>query len=295
MELLRTGKVKEVYADGNELLFKFTDKISVFDKIIPTLVAGKGESLCRTSAYWFKKVSEMGYATHFLSLQGKNEMRVRRFDIVEDHGNRFSINYLIPLEFVTRYYVAGSLLDRVENSSIDFHSLGFGHKPELGEELPDPYFEVTTKFERFDRPLSIEEACSIGGLDRSEILAIRDEIFSIDRMIQAEVKKSGLIHADGKKEFALTYRREPVIVDTFGTADEDRFWEASDYGDHRIIELSKEMVRQYYRGTGYHRELYSAREKGSSEPDIPPLPNDLKIKTEELYRVMFERLTGGKI
>lgn len=294
MDLIRTGKVKEVYADGNELFFKFTDKISVFDKIIPTLVTGKGESLCRTSAYWFENVTEMGYGTHFISLQGKNQMRVKRFNIIEDHGDKFHINYLIPLEFVTRYYVAGSLLDRIKKNSIDYHTLGFKHQPEAGEELPDPFFEVTTKFEKFDRPLSLAEACLIGGLERQELIEIRDEIFAIDRMIQAKVKQRGLIHADGKKEFALGYRRQPVIVDTFGTADEDRFWEDSDFKNGRIVELSKELVRQYYRKTGYHKELYSAREKGLPEPDIPPLPDDLRIKTESLYRTMFERLTGEK-
>ena len=34
MELIRTGKVKDVYDLGDRLLFKFSDRISVFDKII---------------------------------------------------------------------------------------------------------------------------------------------------------------------------------------------------------------------------------------------------------------------
>ena len=55
MKLVRVGKVKEVYDEGETLLFKFTDKISVFDKIIPTTIPFKGESLCRTSEFWFRK------------------------------------------------------------------------------------------------------------------------------------------------------------------------------------------------------------------------------------------------
>ena len=294
MELIRTGKVKEVYADGDELLFKFTDKISVFDKIIPTLISGKGESLCRTSAYWFKKTSELGYATHFLSLPGKNEMRVKRFTIIEDHGTRSSTNYLIPLEFVARYFAAGSLLDRVKKGSLDYHALGFKHAPAVGEEMPEPYFEVTTKFEKFDRPLEEDEACEIGGISKEELAGIKEETFAIDKMIQNEVGKRGLIHADGKKEYALDKGRQPVIVDTFGTADEDRFWEAAEFKHQRIVELSKEFVRQYYRKSGYHEKLYSAREKGTDEPPIPPLPSDLKEQTEDLYRKMLERLTGEK-
>ena len=55
MKLFKVGKVKEVYelAANNELEFMFTDNISVFDKVIPTSIPKKGESLCKTSTYWF--------------------------------------------------------------------------------------------------------------------------------------------------------------------------------------------------------------------------------------------------
>ncbi len=294
MELIRTGKVKEVYDAGDSLLFKFTDKISVFDKVIPTIIKEKGESLCRTSAFWFQKVTEMGYPTHFLSMPERNQMKVRKFRIVESGASRFEVNYLIPLEFVVRYYVAGSLMDRIKSGVVDFKALGFNSTPSYGEPLPDPYFEVTTKFEKFDRSLTMDEACDIGGLRRIEIFAIKDEILSIDRMLQREVGKRGLLHADGKKEFALGIDRQPVIVDTFGTADEDRFWESGAFQKGEIVELSKESVRQYYRSSGYHNALYEARAKGRKEPDIPALPDEVKKATEVLYRAMFERLTGMK-
>ncbi|MGC8515417.1 MAG: phosphoribosylaminoimidazolesuccinocarboxamide synthase [Thermoplasmata archaeon] len=294
MQLIRTGKVKEVYDTGDSLLFKFTDKISVFDKIIPTLIKGKGESLCRTSAFWFQKVSEMGFPTHFISMPEKNQMIVRKFRILETGATKFDINFLIPLEFVVRYYVAGSLMDRLKSGEIDHRILGVKNMPEYGEPLLDPYFEVTTKFEKFDRPLTAEEACDIGGIRKGELYEIRDEILSIDRMMQKEVGKRGLVHADGKKEFAMGPGRQPVIVDTFGTADEDRFWEQSALQKGEILELSKESVRQYYRSIGYHKALYEARSRGASEPDIPPLPDNVRIATEDLYRNIFERLTGMK-
>ena len=45
-----TGKVKEVYkVDDDTLEFAYTDNISVFDKIIPSKVPHKGETLCRTA------------------------------------------------------------------------------------------------------------------------------------------------------------------------------------------------------------------------------------------------------
>ena len=53
MEHIMTGKVKEVYkVDDDTLEFAYTDNISVFDKIIPSKVPHKGETLCRTAKYW---------------------------------------------------------------------------------------------------------------------------------------------------------------------------------------------------------------------------------------------------
>lgn len=46
-KLLMKGKVKEAYDLGDRLEFQFTDNISVFDKIIPSTIPFKGETLCR--------------------------------------------------------------------------------------------------------------------------------------------------------------------------------------------------------------------------------------------------------
>ncbi len=295
MELIRVGKVKEVYDEGETLLFRFTDKISVFDKMIPNLIPNKGESLCRTSAYWFKVARDSArIPTHFIEMPSKNEMRVKKFYVPEGKGNPYEVEYVIPLEFVVRYYVAGTLFDRVSKGKITPENLGLNHVPKYGEELDDPYFEVTTKYEKFDRVLTKGEAIEIGGMSGSELNNVREAILKIDRRINKQVLQRGLIHVDGKKEFAFGAGREPIIVDTFGTADEDRFWDKPAYDQGNIIELSKESVRQYYRSIGYHKELYLARENKKEEPQIPSLPDDIVKKTSDLYVTMFERITGQK-
>ncbi|MEM0141396.1 MAG: phosphoribosylaminoimidazolesuccinocarboxamide synthase [Thermoplasmatales archaeon] len=293
MKLIKKGKVKEVYDLGDKLLFVFTDQISVFDKIIPSLIPGKGESLARTSAFWFKRAGEMGIKNHFINLRNRNEMEVAKFKIIE---GRVSINqkgYLIPLEFVMRYYVAGSLLDRIENGKTNFKDIGFKRKPSYGEKLPEPLFEATTKFEKTDRLLTFSEAKVIGGLEDDDLESIRKIVERIDDEINGTTWDRGLIHADGKKEFAMDEERNPVIVDTFGTADEDRFWEREEYEKYgRVVERSKEFVRQYYRSIGYHDRLMQARATGSAEPDIPPLPQEKIEETRKLYISLYERITG---
>ena len=295
MQLIRVGKVKEVYDEGETLLFKFTDKISVFDKIIPNLIAHKGESLCRTSAYWFKMAKDSARVeTHFLEMPAPNEMRVKKYFVPEGKGNPYEIEYVIPAEFIMRYYVAGSLHDRLKSGQLKPDDLGLNHMPKYGEELDDPFFEVTTKYEKYDRVLTRGEVIEIGGMTGQELGNIRETVLKLDRRLNKQVMSRGLIHADGKKEFAFGSGREPVLIDTFGTADEDRFWDLKKYNEGEIVELSKESVRQYYRKTGYHDMLYEARKKGEKEPDIPPLPEDVIEATSRLYVDMFERLTGQK-
>ena len=298
MKLLRKGKVKEVYeASPEELEFVFTDQVSVFDKVIPSLVPHKGETLCRTSAHWFQVVGDLGIRTHFLRLTGPNRMRVRRVEVIPEYERirADTRNFLIPLEVIARYFVAGSLHDRIQAGRVLPESLGFpkGHVPAYGEELPEPFLEVTTKLEKVDRELSRAEALRISSLSPKEYDDLLGTVLRIDGRLNADVRRRGLIHVDGKKEFAMDPDRRIMLVDTFGTADEDRFWDLAAYEKGQQVELSKEHVRQYYRNTGYHQALMEARAAGRPEPDIPPLPDDVLREVSDLYVALFERLTGG--
>ena len=299
MEHIRTGKVKEVYAvDANTLEFVFTDNISVFDKIIPSQIPRKGESLCRTAKYWFDLLEKRGIRTHFKEYLPPNRMRVKRFNIIEDYDkiHHDTTNYLIPLEVICRHYAAGSLMDRIKKGKITPEQLGFpkGHEVKYGEKLPKPFLECTTKLEAHDRELDEKEAKDIAALSDDEYDFIMNTILKVDEIIDAEAAKRGLIHCDGKKEFGYDEDRNLMLIDTFGTLDEDRWWDAAAYAEGKVEELSKEFVRQHYRETGYHAKLMEAREKGLPEPDIPALPQDVIDRVSKLYTDMYERITGEK-
>lgn len=294
-----TGKVKEVYeVDDDTLEFAYTDNISVFDKIIPSQVPHKGETLCRTAKYWFGLLNEAGIRNHYLSEPSKDRMRVQRVRVIRDYSkiDGTTTNYLIPLEVICRYYAAGSLLDRLKSGKVTPEQLGFpaGHVVKKGEKLPRPFIECTTKLEEHDENLTDEEAKKMAGLSDAEFKEIEDTVLKVDEIIAREAGKRGLIHVDGKKEFGYDKERRLMVVDTFGTLDEDRWWDAEEYAKGNIVELSKEFVRQYYRETGYHEALYDAREKGLPEPDIPALPQEIIDRVSALYVDMYERITGEK-
>lgn len=297
MKLVRTGKVKQVYeVDENTLEFVFTDNISVFDKIIPSEIPFKGETLCRSSAFWFQVCRKAGIKTHFTELVPPNRMRVNRVEVIPDYDklDHSTTNYLIPLEIISRHYVAGSLWDRIKAGEITAEQLGFskGHAPKYGEELPKPFYETTTKLEKVDRLLDREEALRISGLTEEELENIFDTVAKVDALIAEEVGERILIHVDGKKEFAFDDKRRLMVIDTFGTADEDRWWDEDAYANGQCVELSKEAVRQYYRNTGYYDKLTAARKNKQPEPDIPALPPTEVKKVSDLYIEMFERITG---
>lgn len=299
MKHLMTGKVKEVYlADSDTLEFAYTDNISVFDKIIPSKIPHKGETLCRTAKFWFTLLGASGIRNHYISEPASDRMRVKRVDIIRDYSkiNGNTANYLIPLEVICRYYAAGSLLDRIKAGKITAEELGFpkGHTVKYGEKLPRPFMECTTKLEEHDMNLTESEAKKMAGLSDGEYQEIMDTVLKVDAIIASEVAKRNLIHVDGKKEFGYDKNRRLMVLDTFGTLDEDRWWDASEYAEGNIVELSKEFVRQYYRETGYHGKLMKAREEGTPEPDIPPLPQDIIDRVSRLYVDMYERITGEK-
>lgn len=298
-EMIYHGKVKQVWStdDPDIIEFRYTNQISVFDQIIPSLIPRKGESLNRTSCYWFDLVEKAGICeTHIIEMNAPDRVRARRFDVIREPGAiaKDRENVFVPLEVICRHYLAGSGWRRYQRGDAPAEEFGFepGTVLEEGVRLPSPYLEVSTKFEKFDRLLDRKEALEISNLTEDEFDSIMEIVVKIDQIIESEAGKRGLIHVDGKKEFALGKNRVPVLVDSFGTLDEDRWWDAEKYSEGEIVQLSKEFVRGHYLGTGHHQELYKARQNGTDEPPIPALPQEIVDQTSDLYATMFTRLTG---
>lgn len=296
-QYVRRGKVKEVYSvSPTELEFRFTDDISVFDKHIPSEIPHKGETLNRTAAFWFEICRAHNIPNHFIRLAGPTSMRVRRVQVVPypktlgPHPK----NYLVPLELIVRYYVAGSMWDRVKSGKVTATELGFpaGKHVQFAEKLPQPHFEVTTKLEAIDRLLPLDEALDLAAIDRLQLEGLKETILKIDAAMQREIAPRGLLHVDGKKEFGIDSEGVPMVVDTFGTADEDRFWDRDAFERGRQVDFSKEFVRQHYRSSGYYDRLTAARDAGTPEPEIPGLPPLLIDEVSRLYTTVYQRLTG---
>ena len=190
-ELLYSGKVKEVWGtdDPDVIEFRYTNQISVFDQIIPSLIPRKGESLNRTSCHWFRLIEEAGICdTHIIEMNAPDRVLARRFEVIREPGKIPSDmeNVFVPLEVICRHYLAGGGWRRYKRGDVGAEEFGFepGTVLEEGVKLPKPYLEVSTKFEKFDRLLDREEALQISNLTNDEFDAIMDIVLKVDEIIQ---------------------------------------------------------------------------------------------------------------
>jgi len=99
LKLHASGKVREVYEDGDELIMVASDRISVYDVILPTEIPDKGKVLNQMSLFWFELTGDI-CPNHFISEDVPPEaagrgMRVRRLG-------------MYPVECVVRGYLEGS-------------------------------------------------------------------------------------------------------------------------------------------------------------------------------------------
>src|SRR5205807_4579819 len=98
--LLASGKVREIYEEGDErLLMVASDRISTYDVVHPTPIPGKGMVLTGLSVFWFERMGHI-CPDHLVSHSDvPDEVRGRAL-LVE----RLEI---FPVECVVRGYITG--------------------------------------------------------------------------------------------------------------------------------------------------------------------------------------------
>ncbi len=283
-KLVHKGSTKDVFQLGDNYLFQFSDRYSVFDwGEMPDHLEGKGKALALFTKRIYEVLGQRGIPHHLQSVPcGENEIVVRPYKVIRDQKIApREDNMFIPLEVIFRMGVAkgSSLLKR------------FPGKYQESEMFDRPMIEFTTKLERFDRPLTHEEAKEIANLNEVEwknLIAMTEKIALI---LQETFAFGDISLWDGKVEFAAGtgINREIVLVDSIGP-DELRL-------SHDGVQLSKEIIRQYYKDTEWYARLDEMKKKhGEKFKDFisPPekLNRQFKNAVEEMYLILPELITN---
>lgn len=286
-KLIHKGSTKDVYSHGENYLFRFSDRYSVFDwGEMPDHLDGKGSALAVFTKNIFTKLQDAGISHHLLNEQCKdNEIVVKPFEVFRD-GSSLALkkNFFLPMEIIFRMgFAKGSSLSKRMKCKEDWINAGFDREYTELEMFHEPMIDFTTKLERFDRPLTHEEARSLAGLSDTEWTALLNTTKKIASNLKEIFARNDITLWDGKIELALDNNREIILVDSIGP-DELRLTKNG-------IQLSKEIIRQHYRQTDWYGTMESAKAKHGADfkeyVHAPPkLPKEFKSSVEELYEVL---------
>jgi len=271
VELIHSGKVRDVYADGDDLLLVASDRVSIYDVVLPTPVPGKGHILTQLSLWWFDRLGDI-VPNHLISATdvppewAGRAIRCRRLDMV-------------PVECIARGYLAGlGLAAYNETGAVS----GVRLPPGLAEasRLPEPVFTPTTKAAvGHDEPMTQDEVARVvGAQTAAELKRVTLEVYQRGADLARE---RGIIVADTKLEFGFDSGGTLILADEVLTPDSSRFWPADSYAPGRPQHsFDKQYLRDWSASIGWDRTAPG-----------PEIPDDVLGVLTARYAELFERIT----
>jgi phosphoribosylaminoimidazole-succinocarboxamide synthase len=276
---IASGKVREIFDLGEDLLLVATDRISAFDCILPNPIPHKGAVLTSISAFWF---SRFGFVeNHVVATEVENFPPALQPFAAELSQRSMVVKKArpLPVECVVRGYLAGSGWKEYHASqTICGIALPAGLRQ--AEQLPEAIFTPSTKAESgHDMNIPWAECVRLVGSDVAEqVRALSIRIYEAGRAFAAE---RGIIVADTKFEFGLLDGRV-ILIDECLTPDSSRFWPADQYAlGVSPPSFDKQFVRDYLETLDWDKT-----------PPAPELPPEVISVTSAKYRDAYARLTG---
>jgi len=272
MELLHSGKVRDVYLDGEDLLLFASDRVSVFDIVLPTPIPDKGKILTQLSLWWFEQLADV-LPNHVISEDvpaqwAGRAIRCRRLTMV-------------PVECVARGYLTGSgLKDYLATGVVSGIKLPAGLQE--SSRLTEPIFTPSTKASigEHDESMTFDEVIAKVGEQTADQL--RDVTLAVYRRGAEIAAERGILIADTKIELGWDDSGQLVLGDEVLTPDSSRFWPADAYVPGRVQDsYDKQPVRDWAVGLGWDK----------TEPG-PEIPAEIVAATRARYVEAYERLTG---
>jgi phosphoribosylaminoimidazole-succinocarboxamide synthase len=275
VELVHSGKVRDVYVDRGDLLLVTSDRVSVYDVVLPTAIPDKGKILTALSLWWFERLADIVpnhviSATDVPSEFAGRAIRCRRLE-------------MLPVECIARGYLAGLGLDSYKaTGSISGIPLPKGLTE--GSRLPEPVFTPSTKAPvgEHDEFITFDEVAAELGMEMAtELRRITVEVYRRGHEIALP---RGIIIADTKLEFGLAPDGTVVLADEVLTSDSSRFWPAEAWQPGQPQRaFDKQFVRDWSSGLDWNRTAPG-----------PEIPSEIVKATRQRYEEAYERITGAR-
>ncbi|MFC9090672.1 phosphoribosylaminoimidazolesuccinocarboxamide synthase [Nocardiopsis dassonvillei] len=275
MELLHSGKVRDVYADGDDLILVASDRVSVYDVVLPTPIPDKGKVLTQLSLWWFEQLADV-VPNHIISAT----------DVPEEWAGRAvrcQKLKMLPVEWIARGYLAGLGLKEYEKQGT-VSGIKLPEGLVEASKLPEPIFTPTTKAtEGHDEFITFADVVEeIGQETADRLRTVTLDVYKRGAEIAAE---RGIIIADTKLEFGRAADGTLVLADEVLTSDSSRFWPADDWKPGRPQHaFDKQFVRDWS----------STVTDWDRTPPGPEIPDEIVEATRARYIEVYERITGKR-
>jgi phosphoribosylaminoimidazole-succinocarboxamide synthase len=279
LDLLRRGKVREVYQLDNYYLIVTSDRISAFDVIMNQAVPGKGIILNNITKFWFQKTKEI-IPNHFITsnLEEYPEECKEYADQLRGRSMIIKKCKPLPVEFVVRGYITGSGWKEYQNSGT---VCGIKLQEGLQEyqQLSEPIFTPATKAEEgHDENISFDEAAKILGQETAEYL--RDISIKLYTFGRDYLSERNIILADTKFEFGIDEEGTIILIDEALTPDSSRFWLKEFYAPGKEqINFDKQVLRDWLETITWNKM-----------PPPPEVPKEIIQKTLDKYKEAETRI-----
>ncbi len=212
------------------------------------------------------------------------------------------VRKLVPLEVVFRFGMpaGSSLKSRLKADPGYAQILGLSVLPEDNQWFERPVLEFYTKLEPKDRLLSVQEALTISGLTPARFEELTELAYVTALAIYHHFAERGIELWDGKFEF-LEDHKGLLLADSIGP------------DELRLVfsgrSLSKEMIREFYRGSNWQMAIAKAQKLAAQEnrldwqkiciDDLGEQPDNLspqfKAVADKLYGVLANHTIGYSV
>ncbi len=278
----KSGKVRDVFDLGENLLMVVTDRISAFDVILPCGVPDKGKVLNMISLFW---LDFLGMKNHLVTAD-VNEYPEILSSVKEDLKGRSmlvkKVN-MVEVECIARGYLTGSGWKEYQKSgTVNGLKLRDGYQN--ASKLDEVLFTPTTKAAIGDHDEAIDYAQTEAIVGAETARLLKDATISLYSKAADYALQHGIIIADTKFEFGKDADGSLILADEVLTPDSSRFWPESSYAvGSNPPSLDKQFVRDWLDSINFNRQ-----------PPGPVLPDDVISKTREIYVKAYEDLSGSK-